>query len=908
MKILKKMGLLAAVCLLAGITLGAGIERGEKDSEEQEKQRTELTERKKVNALSEDFSEPPYQAAVEEYNIRDFGADGTDTQDDYDAFAAVTYKALDTENTIRVIVPPGTYYIRNKIPVFSNTEVICSEDTVIRATYDDQVPMLYSLHMIPGTRIRCDGAGCTHGGYTQAQNITVEGGTWDRGTDHTSDSSGIFIFRHAENITIRNMKVRNCTDHFINVSGVKNVLIENVTFENALDCTGGPEAIFWGGYYDNPMKRYYTVEAVHTDFCTQDGENSDLAMPFDCTPAANITVQNCIFSGVRAGVGNHHTAQDPEKRGAQYSVKNNTFEHVMSYALCAYDVNSVEFEQNTCSDCNAMALLYGCSESSVSENTCLKTHSHESSTEFLRSIVFFSGVKGGEITHNEVENAVNSGIHLMNGCSGINVEENEVRGSGQYGLFAYQSSDIRFYRNIVKGSGTNFPAIRFELLEGTNTMELNKVQSTNHDGIYLNRTPECTIRENELEDIGRHGIHLFASPGCRVTGNTVSEAKGSGLFSEGEESDHGSGNIFASSNELSNSGQDGITVRYGDGSELKQNIIVSAVRDGIKIADSTGCMVSENNVDLASRRGIGLTLCGNTTVINNLVSESGLLGIYSEGTAEEPEGGKVILQENTVISTINDGIQVKYGRGSDISRNVVTEAGRRGISLAYSEGSTICKNQVSGAADSGIFSEGSEADPTGGMMMIRENWIDSPGQDGIVLRYGSGSELRENLISNAGQDGIRLGNAVNTSIMKNEISDCSRRGIGLVESKGSSVIANFISGTEAQGIISSGTEQDDAMGKVTVKRNRITASGSDGIYVKYGRGSVVNANTVSNPGRRGIMLSSSKGCEINYNTVTNSVEIPIFLEGTSALRTSANVRFNTMKGLDDTKVDLRVGV
>ncbi|MBQ7725632.1 MAG: hypothetical protein IJT66_00645, partial [Clostridia bacterium] len=228
-------------------------------------------------------------------SVTNYGADGQDEEDDYYAFRQATEEAMYTDENLIVEIPAGTYYLDNEIPVYSHTTIIAEEGATMIARYSDlTVPLLFGAHM-DEYGVRCKGDDCTHGGYSQVQDVTIIGGVWDRGSDTNTATTTVFSFRHAKNITLKNLTVENATDHLINLSGVDTALVENVTVQNHLPYKG-KDAAYWGDYQVGDKSRYNAIEAIHLDYCNKIGEDSKRAKPFDNTPSKNITVTDCTFT------------------------------------------------------------------------------------------------------------------------------------------------------------------------------------------------------------------------------------------------------------------------------------------------------------------------------------------------------------------------------------------------------------------------------------------------------------------------------------------------------------------------------------------------------------------------------------------------------------------------------------
>ena len=163
-----------------------------------------------------------------DYNVTDseFGASGTDTAFDNDAFQKAFDKVVGSDKMVTIYVPAGTYYVEKPLRVYSNTHLILDDKAVVARKGEGLNNNL--LH-------NCDQNGKMDqvGGYDMSHDIILEGGTWDGGKlSEITSSSDVLRFDHAENITIKKCTMKNTYDcHILEFIGVKNGLVTGCTFE-----------------------------------------------------------------------------------------------------------------------------------------------------------------------------------------------------------------------------------------------------------------------------------------------------------------------------------------------------------------------------------------------------------------------------------------------------------------------------------------------------------------------------------------------------------------------------------------------------------------------------------------------------------------------------------------------------
>lgn len=301
------------------------------------------------------------------YDVSEFGAKGNDTVPDGEAIAEAlrAVACMDVVEGIRSLVRimSGEYYLDRLLYIYSNTDLVLDEDTrIIRL--DPLKEILRSKHMDETGNVCQDEENCTHGGYSQIQNVSIAGGIWD-GNVHENNDDGyieMFYFKHGDNIEIKDTTLTNSSaNHMIVCDGVSNVTLDGVTFSNTYLFNGEDEDYF--GDYAGPedlsdddwRKVAMNKEAVHFDFTNAVGSNAN---PLDNTVCENIKIVNCIFENVLAGIGAHHSEETLSGlKHLNFTVNNNVFRNLLGNAINGYQIDGLKVSNNICT--NARSFLEG---------------------------------------------------------------------------------------------------------------------------------------------------------------------------------------------------------------------------------------------------------------------------------------------------------------------------------------------------------------------------------------------------------------------------------------------------------------------------------------------------------------------------------------------------------------------
>lgn len=506
-------------------------------------------------------------------NVEDFGANGTDDADDADAFIAAMTAAREEAGVTEVYIPAGTYYLGKSIPIFSNTNLTAHANATMISRNSGGI-MVYSNHLNILGGFCVGRAACTHGGYTQIENVTIDGGTWDAnfsnatGTSERVGATEVFQFRHGRNITIKNAVCKNAPNHFINISGVDTALIENVVFEDMKTFTGSGEGIgFWGSFSPGDPERYKTIEALHVDYIDARGETR--AYPLDGTPTNNLVVSNCTFRNVFAGIGTHHGSIQ-NQHATNLEIGHNTFESVKSgCCINAYGYRDLFVHDNQATDGTTFAFCAEGTTAVITDNTI---------TAMSDNALFLMDGCEATIQGNAISDAVTSGIQATGDCN-LSIQNNEIDG-------AYACAN----------------------------------------GIVVSDNSCGVIQNNVIRRLTECGIVVSDASGIAVCDNAVSDAADKGIVLEGCSMPQ------ISSNTVNTTGDIGLYVTNSNSAIARGNIVTKSAGNGMGVYRSQDATLTDNQVSLAGGIGIKIHCSSNATVNSNAVSESVGNGIQISGS------------------------------------------------------------------------------------------------------------------------------------------------------------------------------------------------------------------------------------------------------------------------------------
>jgi polygalacturonase len=230
------------------------------------------------------------QVPVKIAEVAEFGAKGDGKANDTDALQ----KALDSGCPV-VHVPKGTYQIRRSLLIGSNTKLVLDKEAVILLGDGAAAEAGGHCFMIRNRDIE-------HGN----ENVTVDGGTWDgncaknpRGEEFTPNAYGGvgMSFVKVENLTLRNITMRNNEAFAIRVGEVDRFLIENIHLAHTI-IRPNQDGIHVGGFSENGVIRNISAKGknVPNDDMVALNADDDVTRHFNqgmkLGPIRNILVEN----------------------------------------------------------------------------------------------------------------------------------------------------------------------------------------------------------------------------------------------------------------------------------------------------------------------------------------------------------------------------------------------------------------------------------------------------------------------------------------------------------------------------------------------------------------------------------------------------------------------------------------
>lgn len=422
-------------------------------------------------------------------NVKDLGAVGDGITDDTDPFQTALNMA-ETLGSITIYIPDGTYSMTSELLIYSNTQIICSDNAIIVRRHNGYI-------MINGNR---------NSGYTKYNghgNIRIEGGTWDGNANQYKSTASIFHIGHGENISFNRMKLTDpANSHHVEFNACKKIRVDNCNF---LGMVG----------------THTFTEAIQLDLSKKD---ATILGADDDTPCKDVVIQNCYFGnsnttgskGIVRGIGSH-TATSTRPH-SNILIKNNIFDGCESWAIRAYNWQNTTIESNKIINCssgiNLRASITGVD--TEDPNGLQKNEIFESA--YVVDNVIDGGLQGGRAIEAYGEDNIGriKNVHVMN-------------------------NRIKTYESIND-------AILFSNAEHCTAIG-NRIYSINKMGISVkNSSFDIVIQANVIDLSGEYGIGIVDSYYVNVNGNNIRRSYLNGIYISAGESHIINANIVTGAN------------------------------------------------------------------------------------------------------------------------------------------------------------------------------------------------------------------------------------------------------------------------------------------------------------------------------------------------------------------------
>lgn len=344
-------------------------------------------------------------------NVKWLGAKGDGTADDGDAIQA----ALNLGG--KVIIPSGTYNTSKSLVIKANTTVEMTDQTVVKATND-----IYCV-------FKNGDSTDSFKGYDGNSNIKILGGTIDCNGQTITKPIGGIVFGHCENIEFKDVKIINVRDiHHIEINSTRNCVIDGCTFK--------------GFYGDRTFS-----EAIQIDLPVSNS-NFPIFGEWDNTVCKFITIRDCDFRDVGAGIGTH--VQSAQLWHDHILIENCEFHDLKSHGISALNFKKFKFMSN------------------VMVN--------------VDNGIYMNGSYDGSIYNNDFKDAKRNGIQITNSES-IHIEQPTISRSGENGITLYDSC-----KNIHVSNAN--------------------IAENSSNGINFANTTECSVKNSKIVDNFAHGIYI----------------------------------------------------------------------------------------------------------------------------------------------------------------------------------------------------------------------------------------------------------------------------------------------------------------------------------------------------------------------------------------------------------------
>lgn len=358
----------------------------------------------------------------DEGDVRGWGAVGDGIVDDYYAIQA----ALDGGNK-RVVIPAGTYLIKNSLHVQSHTTVVMDKGTVILNSSPYEWAFVNGEIANPSYSF----------GYSGDYDIAIIGGTVDNILKQSSmiNSAGIG-FAHGDNIRILGVTFKNnYSSHFVEINSSRNVLIYGCTFDNLIA----------------PV--YGSRECINIDWSSAGGFPAFGG--YDGTVCDNVTVASCTFLNGDIAVGSHGVPSDANPQHKNIKFIDNFIENMISGGIgCQFwkDSSVVNNTMKNCAGRNIMCwgainvLVRGNNISGTTFSVGIVSDDNSGRRSFGVTIDANNIIGGNSIgsygirvedtskvavTSNYIEGTPDQGIYVSTECRDVSLLSNTLIGVGQ---------------------------------------------------------------------------------------------------------------------------------------------------------------------------------------------------------------------------------------------------------------------------------------------------------------------------------------------------------------------------------------------------------------------------------------------------------------------------------------------
>jgi trimeric autotransporter adhesin len=694
--------------------------------------------------------------------------------------------------------------------------------------------------------------------------VNANGNTIKNAGDGIDD--GAIVLRAVQSAVVDNNDIDKTGFYGISADGVNKAVITN----NKINATGA------SGIFSRNSKSTDGVSVVISgNTVTNTGSAGIYLTKFLTANVIDNTVDTTGSFGIWA-VGDF-TSAPSNTDNSRLLIQDNTISNNRQNAIRVNNVKDINITENTGTNTRYVGMLInGFDTASITKNTV--TNTGRSGVDIRNGVtsllfkdntvsaaagdgVYISNVKNATVKKNTVFNTRDDGIETVN-LVGADIVNNTVYGTGDDGIVSSGGSDLRIARNTVRN-------LRDDgiFVSGATDVDIknNEVYSLGGDGIETSGASDVEIESNNVYFVGRNGISSANGENVTVTLNTVRDLGGDGIaFNNINDS-------TISNNTVRDLGGNGISTNGGNGVTINgANDVRRVGKNGISSDGTDNLVVQNNEVRSTGMNGIYAANAGGISILDNLVRRSGDNGIFvANSYGYEEVTPSVLIQNNDVANTDENGILVSGFSTADILDNKVAQADGNGIEVngfggkimfpfffgdfGYEGAVNVVGNTIDNSDQNGIL--------VGNVYKarIRNNTVDQSGWDGINLYNFDIGRVRDNTVTRSDDDGISVSNGVDAVIRGNTVNRSGDDGIRArnINSREYPIYASLIAPIDEDGglIIDDIKRPRFTESRLRIIDNNVTNSGDDGIDVSDSFDVLIRGNNVDRSGDDGIAVS-----------------------------------------------------
>ncbi len=473
----------------------------------------------------------------------------------------------------------------------------------------------------------------------------------------------------------------------------------------------------------------------------------------------------------------------------------------------------------------------------------------------------------------------------VSGGNGVQIQNNAISQTSGTAIDVLNNGDVLVASNIIRDAGGNGVSVQFnEGRGGFVRIAMNDIAGVANDGIFAAEIDTMQVDGNTVTDAGANGIGILRFLNAEVLDNTVSDVGGNGIFADGYNDDGLGYAIMVADNTVSDADGNGIQVGYTDDTSILRNTVRRVGVDGVNVYNASEAIVDDNDVRETGDDGIEVSNSGYTKIRNNTLQNIGyylpvgdlpfkgegpgyneadgisvmnVAGInVGSGDYVELPGSNVVIENNLIRKTGDDGIEVSNSGSTWIAGNTIYDAGYYGMPDLNGYGADGIR--VLAGLDSFYGGEFYLAKPiyvpgiSYTTVQIVDNTVDTSADDGIQVVGATDVLVDGNYVVDSGDDGINiLGFAGYYDEATN--SDIQYAKVALTDAY--PVWPTFYAEVTNNVVEASGTTEAPAVLSDLKYPLQSLASGGDGIQVEGFDSALIAGNEVTDSAQNGLYVS-----------------------------------------------------